>query len=440
MRNMLLVTKREYLERVRKKSFLLMTILVPALMGAAIWLPMKFAGKNGLEKRTIAIVAPTQTLADAVKTQLLETVGKDDDDPFSSDAENEDTAKPSPRNAVSPYTVSTSTSLDEQTKQDLRGQVNDGRISGFLWISPDSLKDRKFTYFSRDSTNFSEQISLQAALRTALTQQDLAGHGLNDAEIKEIQKHVSVTPVRVVKGQESKSSGLGLFMGSIMMVTLLYVTVLIYGIAVMRSVIEEKSSRIMEVMLSSVRPRDLMGGKIIGVGAVGLTQIAIWIALSVALSTPAFLAFKSMAGNVHIPLSSVIFFAVFFLLGYLLYSSLYAAIGAMVNSEQEAQQIQFVVLMPLIFAMVMAQTIIQHPNSQLSIWLSMIPFCAPMLMFVRILIETPPWWQIALCLVLMVGTIWGLLLLCARIYRVGILMYGKRPTLPELLKWLKYAG
>jgi ABC-2 type transport system permease protein len=112
----------------------------------------------------------------------------------------------------------------------------------------------------------------------------------------------------------------------------------------------------------------------------------------------------------------------------------------MVNSEQEAQQIQFVVLMPLIFAMVMAQTIIQHPNSQLSIWLSMIPFCAPMLMFVRILIETPPWWQIALCLVLMVGTIWGLLLLCARIYRVGILMYGKRPTLPELLKWLKYAG
>lgn len=435
MRNMLLVMKREYLERVRKKSFLIMTIIVPALMGAAIWLPVKFAGKNGLEKRTITIVAPSQSLAEAVKVQLLETVSKDDN-PFAEDSQE----APARKSTVSPYTVNTSTSLDDPTKQDLRNQVNDGRISGFLWISPEALKDRKFTYFSRDSTNFSEQISLQSALRVALTQQALQGHGLNQPEINNVLKPVSVSPVRVVKGKESKTSGMGLFFGSIVMVTLLYVTVLIYGIAVMRSVIEEKSSRIMEVMLSSVTPRDLMGGKIIGVGAVGLTQIAIWIGLSIALSTPAVMAFKSMAGNVHIPISSVLFFGVFFLLGYLLYSSLYAAIGAMVNSEQEAQQIQFVVLMPLIFSMIIAQAIIQHPNSQLSIWLSMIPFCAPMLMFVRILIETPPWWQIALCLVLMVGTIWGLLVLCARIYRVGILMYGKRPTLPELLKWLKYAG
>jgi ABC-2 type transport system permease protein len=183
-----------------------------------------------------------------------------------------------------------------------------------------------------------------------------------------------------------------------------------------------------------------MGGKIIGVGAVGLTQIAIWIGLSLALSTPAVVAFKSMAGGVHIPIWSIVFFAVFFLLGYLLYSSLYAAIGAMVNSEQEAQQVQFVVMMPLIFAIAIVQVVIQHPSSQLAVWLSMIPFCAPMLMFVRILIETPPWWQIALCITLLVGTIWGLLILCAKIYRVGILMYGKRPTLPELLKWLKYAG
>jgi|NGEPerStandDraft_6_1074524.scaffolds.fasta_scaffold05635_3 ABC-2 type transport system permease protein len=437
MRNMLLIMKREYLERVRKKSFLVMTVLVPALMAGAIWIPIEVAKKNGLEQRTISVVAPTLTLAEAVKKHLIETVAHDQDDPFGSD---ENDAAVNKQNEGPPYTVLTSTATDESAKQELRNQVNDGRISGFLWISPEALKDRKITYFSKDSTNFSEQISLQSALRVSLTEQDLAGHGLRQQEISDVLRPVSVKSVRMEKGKESSSSGIALFMGSIMMVTLLYITVLIYGIAVMRSVIEEKGSRIMEVMLSCVRPRDLMAGKIIGVGAVGLTQIAIWMALSVALSSPAVMAFKSMAGGVHIPISSVIYFAVFFLLGYLLYSSLYAAIGAMVNSEQEAQQVQFVVLMPLIFAMVIAQTVIQHPNSQLAIWLSMIPFCAPMLMFVRILIETPPWWQIALCIGLMLATIWGILVLCAKIYRVGILMYGKRPTLPELLKWLKYSG
>jgi ABC-2 type transport system permease protein len=437
MRNMLLIMKREYLERVRKKSFLVMTVLVPVLMAGAIWIPIEVAKKNGLEQRTIAVVAPTLPLAEAVKMHLIETVTHDEDDPFGSD---ENDAAVNKQKEGPPYTVLTSTLTDESAKQELRNQVADGRISGFLWISPEALKDRKVTYFSKDSTNFSEQISLQSALRVSLTEQDLAGHGLKHQEISDVLKPVSVKPVRMEKGKESSSSGIALFMGSIMMVTLLYITVLIYGIAVMRSVIEEKGSRIMEVMLSCVRPRDLMAGKIIGVGAVGLTQIAIWIGLSVALSSPAVMAFKSMAGGVHIPISSVIYFAVFFLLGYLLYSSLYAAIGAMVNSEQEAQQVQFVVLMPLIFAMVIAQTVIQHPNSQLAFWLSMIPFCAPMLMFVRILIETPPWWQIALCIGLMLATIWGILVLCAKIYRVGILMYGKRPTLPELLKWLKYSG
>jgi ABC-2 type transport system permease protein len=437
MRNMLLIMKREYLERVRKKSFLVMTVLVPALMAGAIWIPIEVAKKNGMEQRTIAVVAPTLPLAEAVKKHLIETVAHDEDDPFSSD---ENDAAVNKQNEGPPYTVLTSTATDEAAKQELRNQVADGRISGFLWMSPEALKDRKITYFSKDSTNFSEQISLQSALRVSLTEQDLAGHGLNPQEVSDVLRPVSVKSVRMEKGQESKSSGIALFMGSIMMVTLLYITVLIYGIAVMRSVIEEKGSRIMEVMLSSVRPRDLMAGKIVGVGAVGLTQIAIWIALSVALSSPMVVAFKSMSRGIHIPISSVLYFAVFFLLGYLLYSSLYAAIGAMVNSEQEAQQIQFVVLMPLIFAMVIAQTVIQHPSSQLAIWLSMIPFCAPMLMFVRILIETPPWWQIALCIALMIATIWGLLALCARIYRVGILMYGKRPTLPELLKWLRYAG
>jgi ABC-2 type transport system permease protein len=440
MRNMLLVMRREYLERVQKKSFLIMTIVVPALMAGVIWIPVKYASRSSLDKRSVTIVAPTQDLAEAVKTQLLDNISREDNDPFSSASDDQQDSPPENQKSVSRYTVNTSTALDESSKQELREQVNTGKLDGYLWIDPESLQKRKFTYYSKDSTNFSEQVSLKSAMRAALTQQELAGHGLNGTEIKQVLKPVTLNAVRVLKGKESKNSGMVLFLATITMVTLLYVTVLIYGLAVMRSVIEEKSSRIMEVMLSSVTPRDMMGGKIIGVGAVGLTQIAIWILLSIALSAPAMIALKSMAGGVHLPVSSVAFFALFFLLGYLLYSTLYAAIGAMVNSEQEAQQIQFIILLPLIFAMIIAQTVIQHPNSQLAIWTSMIPFCAPMLMFVRILVETPSWWQIVLCVALMLATIWGLLLLCARIYRVGVLMYGKRPTLPELLKWLRSAG
>ncbi len=432
MRNIVLVFKREYLERVRKKSFLVMTVIVPAIMFLSIYIPVKFAGKSGMERRTVTIVAPTQELADTVKQQLLE-ISAHDDDPFASKDEDKKAA------AQSPYTVGTSTATDDAAKEELRNQVNTGKINGFLWISPDALKERKFNYFSKDSTNFSEQVSLQSAMRAALTSQNLSNRGLKDQEIKDVLKPVTVDAVRVVKGKESSTSGLSLFFVSFLMVLLMYMTVLIYGIAVMRSVIEEKGSRIMEVMLSSVTPRDMMAGKLLGVGAVGLTQIAIWIVLSVLTTSPMIAAAKSMTKGYHIPAMNIVYFVVFFLLGYMLYSVLYAAIGAMVNTEQEAQQIQFVVMAPLIFAIAFVQVVIQHPSSQMAVWLSMVPFCAPMLMFVRIVIETPPWWQIAICIGLMLATIYGLLLVCARIYRVGILMYGKRPTLPELLKWLKYA-
>lgn len=433
MRNMLLVMKREYLERVRKKSFLIMTILVPALMGGAIWIPIQVATRGSNDKRHIAIVAPTQELANAIKQQLIEPV--DDFNPFA--AENEHAPR---KTKPSGYTVDAQTDLSDTNRVNLTTAVNKGGLNGFLWITPESLNDRKFAYYSKDASNFSEQESLRSAVRLSLTKLSLAQHGLQKPDVDDILRPVSIQSKRVEKGKETKTNGFVLFFATLIMVTLLYVTVLIYGMAVMRSVIEEKGSRIMEVMLSSVTPRDLMAGKIIGVGAVGLTQIAIWVLLSVAISSPAMVAMKSMSAGMHISASTIVYFAVFFLLGYLLYSALYAGVGAIVNSEQEAQQIQFIVLMPLIFAMVIAGNVIQQPSSQLAIWSSMIPFCAPMLMFVRIIVETPPWWQIALCLGLMVATIWGLLVLCARIYRVGILMYGKRPTLPELVKWLKYAG
>jgi ABC-2 type transport system permease protein len=224
------------------------------------------------------------------------------------------------------------------------------------------------------------------------------------------------------------------------MVMLLYVNVLVYGFAVMRSIIEEKSSRILEVLLSSVTAKQLLAGKIIGVGAVGLTQVAIWLAIIGAFSLVGLSSTGSMLANVHIPVIGVVAFGIYFVLGYFMYATMYAALGSMVNSDQEAQQVQWPAMLPIIFSVVMATPVLQHPNSPLAFWASLFPFFTPILMFVRIMAETPPMWQILLSIVLMLLTTWGLLGLSSRIYRVGILMYGKRPTLPELRKWLRYAG
>jgi len=226
------------------------------------------------------------------------------------------------------------------------------------------------------------------------------------------------------------------------MVMVLYMTVLLYGINVMRSILEEKTSRIMEVMLSTASAKQMMAGKILGVGAVGLTQVAIWVGTALVFSGGALVANAAQIKGV-LSLKLLVFFAVYFLLGYILYSTLCAAVGSMVNSEQEAQQLQFLVMMPMILSVIMIMQIFQHPNSQMALWGSLFPFTAPLVMFTRIAMQTGSlWdigWQIALSIGLMVATIYGMIWLCGRIYRVGILMYGKKPNLPEIMKWIKYA-
>jgi ABC-2 type transport system permease protein len=231
-----------------------------------------------------------------------------------------------------------------------------------------------------------------------------------------------------------------MFLGTLGFVMVMYMTVLLYGINVMRSILEEKTSRIMEVMLSTASARDMMAGKILGVGAVGLTQVAIWAAVAGVMSAGTLIAAASQLKGIISP-SLLIYFCVYFLLGYVLYSTLCAAVGSMVNSEQEAQQMQFLVMMPMILSVIFIANIFQHPNSPIAIFGSLFPFTAPLVMFGRISMQQGqvPWWQIALSIGLMVATIYGMVLLCGRIYRVGILMYGKKPNLPEIMKWIKYA-
>jgi ABC-2 type transport system permease protein len=249
---------------------------------------------------------------------------------------------------------------------------------------------------------------------------------------------MKIDTLRIEGGREAKGNGSGRAIEIVVMVMLLYMAVLFYGISVMRSVLEEKNTRIMEVLLSSATSTELMTGKLLGVGAVGLTQIVAWAVMGGAFALPA-LAARPNFGELQVSPFVLVSFAVFFLLGYLLYSTMYAAVGAVSTTEQEGQQLQFIIVIPLVLSVFMLGPVIRNPDAPVVFWMSLVPFFSPLVMYARIVMQTPPWWQIALSLVLLVGTVWGLVVLCARIYRIGVLIYGKRPNLPEILKWLRYA-
>jgi len=427
MRNVWMLIKREYLERVRSRSFVIFTLLMPAFMAGSVLIPEKVEQMNSGGEKRIVVVANNPQLATAVGRELSASKARTD---LSMEAAE---FKPTV------YALQVDTDTSDAEADRLRQRVSDGQIAGFVWLSDSALQDHIITYSTREAADFGQSVELRNAVRTAITKQRLSEKGMNGPEIDIMLTPIKFQTVRIEKGREA-TSGTTVFFTAFAMVMLLYSVVLIYGIAVMRSVIEEKSTRIMEVLLSAVTPKQLLAGKILGVGAVGLTQILIWVTFAILFSVPGLLAAKSFLGEVHIPVGGMIAFAIFFLLGYLLYSSMYAAIGSMVNTDHEAQQMQWPAMIPLVLGVILMNSVIQHPNSQFAFWLSIFPFFAPILMLVRILVAQPPLWQIVLCIAIMVATVYGLLALASRIYRVGILMYGKRPTLPELRRWLRYAG
>lgn len=427
MHNVWTLLQREYLERVRTKSFVIFTLLMPAFMAGTVLIPAKLEEMNSGGMKQIVVVANDAQIAAGVAQELGTARQRGDSD------EQGEYSK------AATYVIRIDTNPTDAEREKLRQQVSQGRINGFLWLTNDAIASHAVTYSTKEAADFGQSVELRNAVRAAIIKQDLSSRGMSGAEVEKLLTPITLNTVRIEKGREG-ASGMTIFATSIAMVMLLYAVVLIYGIAVMRSVIEEKSTRILEVLLSSVTSKELLAGKILGVGAVGLTQILIWVTFAILFSVPGLLSSKSFLGEVHVPVFGMVAFAIFFLLGYLLYSSMYAAIGSMVTTDQEAQQMQWPAMLPIIAAVFMMTPVLQHPNSPFAFWMSMVPFFAPILMLARVLAEQPPLWQLLLCFALMLATVYGLLALSSRIYRVGILMYGKRPTLPELRRWLKYAG
>jgi ABC-2 type transport system permease protein len=430
MRNTFLVLKREYLERVQKKSFLISTLLLPALMYAMIVLPAKLATLKVGKPRHIVVVASNTAFGDAVKAELAAPTKQEKALPTRNDNLRD--------SAQATYIVDVDLTATEAERAALRARVTKGELDGFIWATDEAIAGRKVTYAARETTDFVEPITLTRAVTQASIKQNLQGRGMTPKDIGDLFKSIDMDVLTIKAGGDTKVTGGPMaFMGPFVMAMLLYMTVILYAVAVMRAVLEEKNSRVMEVLLSSVTSQQLMTGKVLGVGAVGITQILIWVAMFIGVISPAMAG--GALGGIQIPRPAMLWFGVFYALGYVLYSTLYAALGAMVNSEQEAQQWQTFIMLPLIISVMLMMFIVRQPNSALAFWGSMVPLVAPILMYVRIAVQTPPLWQILVSIALMVATIYGMLVLCGRIYRIGILMYGKRPTLPEIMKWIKYA-
>lgn len=436
MHNIFLIAKREYLERVRSKSFLIMTILVPVLMiGLTVGPSMLLFKLMSKDTKHFVVVTARPSVGEAIKQQLSETQERESKEAAAARQRSMERGdEPPPAHAV----VDVDTNVSDEEMAALKEKVRNKQLDGVIVATDAAVASHKLPYITRDVSSFIQTAMVEHGVGEALRRETLRGKGLTEPEIDSVFQRVELEPRNPVAGGPDAGNPQAMFYGSITMVMILYISLLLYGINVMRSVLEEKTSRIMEVMLSVAQPKEMMAGKILGVGSVGVTQLAIW------NLTAGLLAASGLA-VARVPISSILSakpllaFIGFFLLGYALYSTMYAAIGAMVNSEQEAQQVQFLVLMPIIAAVALMFPVMQNPGSQVALWASMIPFTAPIIMFIRIVVQTPPWWEIAISMTLTAATIYGLILLCGRIYRVGILMYGKKPTLPEIMKWLKYA-
>jgi ABC-2 type transport system permease protein len=269
--------------------------------------------------------------------------------------------------------------------------------------------------------------------------------GLDTKLVHRLDRWVNVTTFKIGEEGSTAQRAEVSFLSSLGMGMILYMMLLLYGQFVVRAIIEDKNSRVIEVIISSVKPSQLMAGKVLGIGATGLTQFLIWIATFLLIGAYGLTMAQMFApGMTKLPLPEVSFmvlagFCIYFLLGYFFYATIGAMIGSMVNTDSEAQSYQWIMIFPIIISFFLMFLINNQPDSMLATILSFIPFFTPILMFARILNDAAPLWQIGLSIVIMVLSLWGMIWFAGRVFRVGILMYGKKPTLPEVLKWIKYS-
>jgi ABC-2 type transport system permease protein len=455
MNKFLAIVKREYLQKVRTKFFVIMTILGPVMLVVFTIVPgLLFSMKTGEDTR-IAILDQTEDskLYDSIRRSLLRL---DREQVNNKQPGIEDTVNSNTKDRVEKAGKSLTGSFHveqvnpngrslEDIKRELNARIGRGELDGYLVIPPDILSnsgESKASYYGRNVGDVFTRGQIEDRLNSAVRRQRLIKEGVKDQDVDALSKSVDLATYPVnEKGEEgAEDSGAGFAMVFII-AFLIYITILLYGQVVLGAIIEEKETRIAEILFSSVRPFQIMIGKLIGVSLMGLTQLTIWgvaFAALVLYVVPAMSAQGIKGINLpHLPPFFFVYFFLFFVLGYFLYATIYALLGSMVTTSQEGGQMAMPVVFLLMAGLYMAFPVIRAPNSSFAFWVSMFPFFAPITMMVRIVSQTPPFWQIALSLAIGFATVILLLWLASRIYRIGMLMYGKKATIPEVVRWIR---
>jgi ABC-2 type transport system permease protein len=455
VRKLFAVLKREYLQAVKKKSFLIMTILFPFLMAALMYIPSLLA-MRGAGDRRIAVLDATGRLEAGIR-ERLEKKGPEKKKPEEKtpadaarkkvglgDGKEEGVGGIEIEYAAIPATADLKASAKPWLDR-LRAKDDDPtrKIDGVLLVPAGVFDDpaAKMTYFTRSSTDIITQQRLGRAVGRSVSHQRLTARGLDPKDIESLLREVDIENVQMSKSGEEKKGGELTFLVGLLFVVLLFMPMMIYGQEILRGVIQEKNERIVEILISSMTPMQLLTGKVTGLAAVSMTQLLIWGVMGGLMAGWAG-GLAMMAGvdlSSLVRLDSMIWFVVFYILGYMIFICIFAVGGAIVNSEKEAQQFMGPINMLMIVPWILWFPIMTNPESTLATILSLIPVYTPMTMFMRVLVSEPPAWQLALSVVLSIGTIWGLFWATAKIFRVGILSYGKRPTVPELVRWLRRA-
>ena len=434
---MIAVLKREYLAGVRRKMFLIMTVLLPLLMAGAFLLPgLLFA--RGLGEKKIAVLDGTGRLGGAFTKTLAPAPAPNV----------RDSLRGSRRNPDLPQTLKIEY-VDASHGSDLKpllARVNTkgaDKLDGVFVIPAGAIDSGnvKMTFYSRSATDLITQERLSGVANRAMERLRFTGHGVNPDQVDELMRQVPSESVQLSRAGEQKKGGEMNLILAFIFAALLLLPSFIQGVEIMRGIIQEKNDRIVEVLISSVSPRQLLTGKVLGVACVGLTQIGVWlIAIAVLAAYGAGLA-ASVGFNVMqiVRPELFVYFVVFFLLAYLTYVCIYAIAGASCNSEREAQQLIAPISMIMMLPWFLMLPIIANPDSPLAIGFSLAPVFGPLTMFVRTIVSDPPIVQIIGTMLISIATIFVFFWATAKIFRVGILSYGKRPTLAELWQWLKVA-
>jgi ABC-2 type transport system permease protein len=416
--NSLHVIRREYVEHVRKKSFLIGTILVPFFMLAFLFVPILLALFEPDEQRSIAVIDHTGEVGEAFVASLQDTT----------------------ESGKLKFLFSLEEPSEER-KTELIAALNTGQLDIIVEIPADVMDLSRVNYITKEHRAIQIQETFEEKLTEIVVRARLARQGLETEQVASLTNRVNLRERYLSASGEVEEKDFltdwGLVFGFVM---ILYMALLTWGITISRTILEEKGSRVIEVLLSSIEPRELLFGKVVGIGLAGLTQLVIWSVMGLVVTAAGGATTMSLFANVHIPFSVFVYFVVFFVLGFLLYASVFTVVGSICSSEQDAQQLQGLVTIPMVIPILILMLIVQSPNSSVAVVMSLIPYFTPMVMLGRIVVLEPPLWQILLSIVLMVVSIYLSIAFSARVFRVGILMYGKRPSLPEVIKWYRSAG